>query len=140
MGYPFFLPKGWEWGFFPPFKDLDLGIDRGSRKPTTHLTLIHIPSLPGPVPGGVQRPPPGGTAHFFAPLLTRRGKNWGVSNAQEVEGPHYFAPWRAYDKGGRVVASTRPVKHKGGLTFSSHISIESRMLGHLSLSILPAPR
>ncbi len=27
---------------------------------------------------------------FFAPLLTRREKNWGVSNAQGKEGLHFF--------------------------------------------------
>ncbi len=73
---------------------------------------------PGPVPGGVQRAPPEGIA-FFAPLFTRREKNWGGCPTPRVEEPHFFAPWRALDKGGRLVSL------RSNITSSSHIFQEN---------------
>ncbi len=55
---------------------------------------------PPPSPRGCPTPTPRRDRTFFAPLLTRHEKNWGVSNAQGVEGPHFFCTVVGIGQGG----------------------------------------
>ncbi len=67
------------------------------------------PPWPSPPAHSNAHPPPRrARTFFFAPLLTRREKNWGVSNAQGVEGPHFFCTVAGIGQGGGE-GNCRPV-------------------------------
>ncbi len=98
----------WNVGKHPRAAVFSKEIVRLMEHQRTICPILITPTCPSP---RCSTPPSGETA-LFSPLLTRREKNGWVSNAQGVEGPHFFALWQALNKEG-VPLVLEPPKKKG---------------------------